>query len=66
MAAYGAHRFKTTTPFGGDTYMTLADFMQYGAVQTDEEPLYIFDAYGPHDLNAPPWAKKDGEGKDFF
>eukprot|EP00884_Botryococcus_braunii_P012656 jgi/Botrbrau1/21391/Bobra.0216s0011.1 len=44
VSSYGNLRFKTTTSFGRDTRMTLRDFMTYADVQTDEEPLYIFDA----------------------
>lgn len=45
----GDRYFSVSKPSGGSLRMRLSDFKQYMAVQTDEEPLYIFDPqFGNH------------------
>ncbi|GFR41509.1 hypothetical protein Agub_g2203, partial [Astrephomene gubernaculifera] len=43
-AAFPSSRFKVSKPHGGRALMTLPAYVDYMARQSDEEPLYVFDA----------------------
>lgn len=42
--SHGHIKFAVSKPTGGAGYMNLASYLEYCALQHDEDPLYIFDA----------------------